>query len=199
MQCSFRIFLLLLLLPWQANAAAIDADVVYVTDELRLGLYRGEETTGRSIKTLISGARLEILERALMSIRVRTEEGDEGWVKTAFIVSTEPARRRVADLETQLAQTSDLLISRDSELESARTDVARLNAELNEARSGITDLPMLKQENASLTEALNEGGVRVPLVWLAIAAVISLLAGALLGYLWLDRRVRRQFGGVRVY
>lgn len=187
------------LLLGQAEAAAIDADVVYVTDELRLGLYRGEDTSGRSIKTLISGARLEILERALMSIRVRTEEGDEGWVKTAYIVNREPARRRVAVLETQLAETSEHLVSRDSELESARADVMRLNAELDEARSGITDLPMLKQENASLTKALNEGGVRVPLFWLAIAAVISLLAGALLGYLWLDRRVRRQFGGVRVY
>ncbi len=176
-----------------------DAKVVYVTDELRLGLYRTEETSGRSMGTLISGARLEVLERALMSIRVRTEEGTEGWVKTAYIVTSEPARRRVAALETQLAETTATLAGRDAALESTRTELDALNTELAQARQGIADLPAIQAENAELQAALNEGGIRVPILWLLISAVIALITGAVLGYLWLDRRVRRQFGGLRVY
>lgn len=183
-----------------APAPSLDeAKVVYVTDELRLGLYRTEETSGRSMGTLISGARLEVLERALMSIRVRTEEGTEGWVKTAYIVTAEPARRRVAALETQLEETTVTLAGRDAALESARAELSTLNAELSEARQGIADLPSIRSENAELQAALNEGGIRVPILWLLISALIALLSGAVLGYLWLDRRVRRQFGGLRVY
>ncbi|MCB1685745.1 MAG: hypothetical protein KDI31_14720, partial [Pseudomonadales bacterium] len=56
------------------NAAATStAEILYVTDELRLGLYDNEKAEGRQFKTLLSGARLEVLDRALMTVRVRTE------------------------------------------------------------------------------------------------------------------------------
>ncbi len=64
----------------------------YVTDELRLGLYEGEQTRGRPFKAPVSGDALEVLERARVSIRVRTPANDEGWVKTAYVVTEEPAR-----------------------------------------------------------------------------------------------------------
>ena len=50
------------------------------------------------------GDRLEVLERALMSVRVRTETGEEGWVKTAYLVEEEPARRRATGLESATAR-----------------------------------------------------------------------------------------------
>lgn len=197
---SFRLifFLTLCSIPLPQTLAA-EADVVYVTDELRLGLYRTEETSGRALKTLVSGARLEVLERSLMSIQVRTEDGDEGWVKTAYIVTSEPARRRLATVETLQSETAARLADREAELSALKSDHDALAAELALARQGITDLPGLRAENESLKAALNEGGVRVPLLWIFIASVLSLLLGGLLGYWLLDRRVRRRFGGIRVY
>ena len=59
------------------NVAAEEARV-YVTDMLRLGLYTDEMTTGKSIRTLLSGERLVVLERALRSVRVRVDDGTEG-------------------------------------------------------------------------------------------------------------------------
>lgn len=191
--------LLLRVLLLAPEALAGEADVVYVTDELRLGLYRTEETSGRTLKTLVSGARMEVLERALMSIRIRTEDGDEGWVKTAYIVTTEPARRRVATLEALQAETAGTLADRETELAAVRVDAESVNAQLAEAQLGIVELPELKAENESLKAALNDGGVRVPLVWLLIVAFASLLLGAFAGYSWLDRKIRRKFGGIRVY
>ena len=185
-------------LPDPAFGAA-EGDVVYVTDELRLGLYGTEETTGRANKTLLSGARLTVLERALMSIRVRTEDGEEGWVKTAYIVETEPARSRLASVEAEAAATANRLAETEASLEAATTEVSALAASLAEANAGITELPALREENAALETALNEGGVRVPLIWLIGAAVISTLIGGLIGYWLLDRRVRSRFGGLRVY
>ncbi len=179
--------------------AAAEGDVVYVTDELRLGLYATEETAGRARKTLLSGARLTVLERALMSIRVRTDEGDEGWVKTAYIVEAEPARSRLARVEAEAAATAARLTDTEALLTAATEEVRGLTAELATANAGITDLPALKEENAALKATLNEGGIRVPLVWLGVVALISALVGGLIGYWLLDRRVRSRFGGLRVY
>ena len=201
--CSaFPLLLLISLLASLSGAnvmAASEGDVVYVTDELRLGLYATEETTGRARKTLLSGARLTVLERALMSIRVRTDDGEEGWVKTAYIVEAEPARSRLARVEAEAATVAAQLAEQNTTLAAAEARTNELLAELEEANAGITELPALKAENKALTAALNEGGVRVPLLWLIVAALISAILGGLIGYWLLDRRVRSRFGGLRLY
>jgi hypothetical protein len=46
---------------------------------------------------------------------------------------------------------------------------------------------------------LAASGSRIPSYWAAIVGVVCLIGGFVAGYFWLDRRVRRQFGGVRVY
>jgi hypothetical protein len=194
--------LALLVTGLQAIAAPADTtpgNIVYVTDELRLGLYRTEETTGRSLKTLVSGSRLEILERSLMSIRVRGEDGDEGWVKTAYVVASEPARRRLAGLENLQAETESQLAARSAEVAQLTNQIDAVQQELAEAVQGIADLPAVRAENEDLKLALNAIGIQIPLLWVALATLAALVAGIMLGYWWLDRRVRKKFGGVRVY
>ena len=189
---------LLLTLSAQSYSAE-EGDVVYVTDELRLGLYSGEDTSGRARKTLLSGARLTVLERSLMSIRVRTDDGDEGWVKTAYIVEVEPARSKLARVEAEAAATSSRLAEAEAALVEATEQTADLNTQLAEANAGITELPALREENTALRAALEEGGIKVPLLWLIAAALISAVVGGLIGYWLLDRRVRSRFGGMRLY
>jgi SH3 domain protein len=139
------ILIFMALLPMIATAAE---KTVYVTDELRLGLYDGEQTTGRPFQTLLSGAKLDVLERALMTVRVRTEDGVEGWVKTAYLVDTEPARRRVAALERDNAKMSDDLDATRT-AEAAKTGrIESLEADLSAAQLGISDLPELQETNA---------------------------------------------------
>lgn len=190
-----------LLLSCSARGAqsVASADVVYVTDELRLGLYSGEDTAGRALKTLVSGSRLDVLERSLMSIRVRTEEGDEGWVKTAYVVTVEPARRRLAAVTALQEETAAALAAREADVRRLSEESRSLEAALAEAEQGIQDLPAVRAENENLMAALSARGISVPLPWLFGITGITLLAGFGLGYWWLDRRVRRQFGGHRLY
>ncbi len=190
------ILILLALLPLTAPTAA---ETVYVTDELRLGLYDGEQTTGRPFQTLLSGARLDVLERALMSVRVRTEDGIEGWVKTAYLVTAEPARRRVEALERSNATMIGQL---DSIRTTETTNLARiesLEADLAGAQQNIARLPQLERDNADLRSALDAVGTSVAVRWLIVAVILAFAAGCLAGYVWLDRRVRRQFGGLKIY
>ena len=195
-----RALLLSIALTTALIGGAVEAaDTVYVTDELRLGLYDNEQTNGRPFETLLSGAKLDVLERALMSIRVRAESGSEGWVKLGYVVETEPARRRVEILELALQKLTGELESSKAELASSAQVTDRLEAELRDALERNANLPALEAENARLRGSLDALENSVPLNWLLAAAAITLILGFVIGYWWLDRRVRRQFGGVRVY
>lgn len=182
-----------------AAAAAEKATTVYVTDELRLGLYPGEMTTGSPSKTLLSGAKLEVLERSMMSLQVRTEQGDIGWVKSGYTVSAEPARRRIITLAADNARMETALSAADKAREAATGRIEELEVQLATANNGIRDLPELEQANAALRAQLAAQGTSVVWYWLVAAAIAALAVGWAAGYLWLDRRVRSQFGGVRVY
>ena len=46
-------------------AAPAPGDTIYVTDELRLGLYADEQTSGRPMRNLISGDALEVVKGEL--------------------------------------------------------------------------------------------------------------------------------------
>jgi hypothetical protein len=175
------------------------AETVYVTDELRLGLYEGEQTRGRPFKTLVSGDALEVLERARVSIRVRTPDKDEGWVKTAYVVSKEPARRRVAILSQANLQLIEERDAANAAKAAAEARIKSLQQDLSIAEAGIENLPVLEKVNADLRAQLARAGAQVPLSWLMVSAGVALLIGALAGYFWLDRKVRRRFGGIRVY
>ncbi|MFP6817047.1 MAG: hypothetical protein VB949_15460 [Pseudomonadales bacterium] len=179
--------------------AAMAAEIVYVTDELRLGLYADEQTTGRPFQTLLSGAQLDVLERALTSVRVQTEDGVEGWVKTAYLVAAKPARLRVAELERENETISSQLDSIRSIEAANLARVGVLEADLAEAQQNIARLPELESQNVALLSALDTVGTSVAMRWLILAAIVAFAVGCLAGYKWLDRRVRRQFGGLKVY
>ena len=196
--------LIALLIPCIALVVAIAAlpgraETVYVTDELRLGLYEGEQTRGRPFKTLVSGDALEVLERARVSIRVRTPDKDEGWVKTAYVVSEEPARRRVAMLSQANLQLIEERDAANAAKAAAEARIKSLQQDLSITEAGIENLPALEKANADLRAQLAKAGAQVPLSWLMVSASVALLIGALAGYFWLDRKVRRRFGGIRVY
>ena len=51
------------------------AETMYVTDQLRLGLHRAEDTGDRPYRTLTSGAALDVIERNRFYAHVKTTDG----------------------------------------------------------------------------------------------------------------------------
>ncbi|MDH3713344.1 MAG: TIGR04211 family SH3 domain-containing protein [Gammaproteobacteria bacterium] len=91
-----------LLLALFAVCSSSRAETLYVTDKLILGVYANSEGSGEQIRIVRSGAQLEVTERVGRYSKVITEEGDEGWVKSQYLVSEPPAILRVDELEAQL-------------------------------------------------------------------------------------------------
>jgi SH3 domain protein len=179
------------------------AETLYVTDILRLGIHEASDTSDRPFDSLVSGAPLEIIERTPNFARVRTVEGREGWVKSAYLVTEKPAQARLAELEAELGVLRSEAAAARAARESAEKEAQRLGAQAAAGTSTaetIKDtLARLQRENDSYEARLETYRGSLPLTWVFAALALALAAGFVAGLWWLDALIRRRHGGFRIY
>jgi len=179
------------------------AETAYVTDILRLGLHRAQDTNDPAFRTLVSGTELEIMERLPNYARVRTGEGQQGWVKSAYLVLEKPAQLRVSEVGAEIARMREELNRAQAAQLVAEHEAQRLSeavsADADSSAAIGTALARLKQENASFEARLETYRQSVPLRWAGAAFAVALIAGFFTGVFWLDYVSRRRHGGFRIY
>lgn len=193
-----------LLLALLAQAVPAAAAPAYVSDELVLGVYAEQNNQGQRLATLHSGTSVETLEQKGEFTQVRLHDGTTGWVKSAYLTTKEPAIVRVKQLEEELDQrraTTPALAEA-----AARSEVDRLTRELKLSQA---DLAAAREAAASAVSpaaaapagafAAFPAGGRMAALMAAAAVVLALFGGFWLGYASLARRIRRKFGGLKVY
>ena len=184
-------------------AAGASAETAYVTDMLRLGLHRAEDTSDSAFRTLVSGAQLEILERRADYARVRTMDGEVGWVRSAYLVTDRPARLRLGEIEAEIDRVREELMAALTAGDAAEGEAGELNDPVR-LRSGSAEpvhetLARLQQENAAYASRLEIDRRSVPLSWAGAALLVTLIGGFVAGMAWIDYLSRRRHGGFRVY
>ena len=175
----------------------------YVTDILQLGLHAAADTSDAPLTNLVSGTEVTVLERSSFYARVRTADGQEGWVRSAFLVEEKPAQLRVAEVEARNAELEQelkaALAARDGVAADVSDIVEKAELELAAAEATRETLARLQQENSAFEERIELYRGALPWRWVAAALVVALGAGFLAGYWWLDASIRRRHGGFRVY
>jgi hypothetical protein len=177
------------LLAALAPAISLAAPIVgpaYVSDELVLGVYAEQNNQGQRLATLHSGSSVEALAAS-----------------GAYLTTKEPAVVRVKQLEEELDRsraTTPALAEA-----AARKEVERLTRELEQARADLaaardTTSPAIGPAAAAPAGGFRAppGGITGPLI-AAVAVAVALCGGFWLGYATLARRVKRKFGGLKVY
>ena len=179
------------------------AETAYVTDNLKLGLYEAEDTSGRAFRTLDSGQSMEVLIRAVNYANVRLPDGTEGWVKSAYLVDDKPAKLIVEEtiverdaLAAELAQAKQAFAEPAATIDALRNETSALTAQLESAQGEIS---ALQEENASIQGMKEQYRGSVPLSWVGGATLVCLIVGLMGGLWWSDYRSRRRHGGIRIY
>jgi uncharacterized protein YgiM (DUF1202 family) len=182
---------LLLALPVSAEAAT-----AYVSDELVLGMFSEPNGQGQRLATLHSGASLETLGVNGEFTQVRLNDGTTGWVKSTFLTPRVPATVRIKQLEEELDRshaTTPALAEA-----AARSEAAQLKRELADKQAEL-DAAHTAAPGSDAPPA-SPAVLAVHRPWLPFGAVaVGLALGFWLGYATLARRVKRKFGGVKVY
>ncbi len=102
-----------LLIPLWVAVGLAHADRRYVSDRLIVTLREAPRKDGVALRKLGTGTPVEVLEESGRYLRVRTEEGEEGWVGKQYISSEVPKPIIIAGLRKEI----DLLKARIKEFE----------------------------------------------------------------------------------
>ena len=180
----------------------VRAETAYVSDQLVLNVYTEQNQQGQRLATLHSGARVETLATSADFTQVRLPDGTTGWVKSSYLTTDEPAAARLKQLQEELdrsrATTPALAeAAAKSELERREHELADKQAQLANKQAEL---------DAALAARVPGAGAAPPAqphtrgagLWLGIAMAAAAL-GFWGGYATLARRVRRKFGGLKVY
>lgn len=188
-----------------AVAPLAGAESLYVIEHLVVGVNSAPDDAGERIASVRSGERVEVLERFGDEVRVKLESGPEGWMKASYLSAEVPLAVRLAE--------------RTRELETARSSLGRVQRELAAAQAALAEaaarpaepLPggQPQPEEPSAAALLPAQGPLFPRPpepqagfgwgWLVLASAAALAAGFALGWRMLDRRIRRKYGGLRIY
>jgi SH3-like domain-containing protein len=197
----------LLLLPALAAAAAIHAETLYVIEQLVVSVNSAPDATGERVANIKSGDAVEVLDRQGDQIQVHLANGTEGWVRKSYLSSEEPARVRLGE--------------RTAEVEKLKQDVTRLEGELAAAKMASHAKPAGPQTNTAAAgpapavaepRAAEQPAHEPPYFmtppdsparpvwhWALGSFLVALGLGYVLGWQMLDRRIRRKYGGLRIY
>lgn len=199
-------------------AATARAEPIYVIEQLVVSVTREPGADSERIGQVKSGDKLELLEREGDEAHVRLPSGKEGWIKASYLSNEEPLQHRLTERTAQLEQLKQEAQKQKQEEEKLKRDLGRLESDLAAARVAHNvaskpaptappaaantptqtvppDVPI--RETVFLRSAARSG--QTPWPWVLGTSVVMLLAGFVLGWKTLDRRIRQKYGGLRIY
>lgn len=164
--------------------AGASAETLFVIDQLVVSVSSTADDAGERVASLHSGESVEVLDHHDAYAHVRLASGTQGWVKASYLSSQLPLQRQLAEQSEELSR----LKLENSQLQD-RIGAAAATARVRARAPAAASLPAADTVRAAH-----------PLwQWVLGFAAFGLIGGFALGWRMLDRRIRRKYGGLRIY
>jgi uncharacterized protein YgiM (DUF1202 family) len=176
--------------------ALAQAETGYVSDNLRVGV-RPEPENIAPVGVVTSGMKLEILDRDGAYIHIRSENGQQGWIKDIYVVSKPPAIIRLQQLrleEKGLQAKLSSLEENNNVLQQANNSLSK-QIEVLEERQNQYRNEQVKQQMNNLPP---DETTHLSWLWWMLAVIVLAGAGFLSGINWYRQHVMKRLGGLRV-
>jgi hypothetical protein len=218
---SLPLCVLLFVLTLGVSAPGARAgEPLYVIEQLVVSVSSTPDGTGDPVATLKSGERVELLERQDDEAQVQLANGTSGWVKASYLSSELPLQRRLQDRTAEVEKLKQEVSRLQSQL-AARplptaataapppppaTPARPVDVPTQAAAPAPSGTAATAPENAqtavrdpsSFMGSPDQSG-QPPWVWILSCSAGALALGFVAGWRVLDRRIRRKYGGLKIY
>ena len=201
----------------------LQAETVYISDRLVVGLYEGKTGDTKLLKGLPTGTPLQVLERDNKLARVKTPGGLEGWIDASYTMTDKPSQLIVLELEDKYRTALNRLDEKEKEMALLRKmagdpqDIPLQKVDTKELDKALDTIARLESDKQNLTAKLEQARSQTQPsaittlaqgfsnttstfsleIIIALAMVIFIL-GFYMGYKWLDYRNFKRHGGFRI-
>ncbi len=185
------------------------AETRYVSDLLVVTVRDQPSNAAQVLTTVQTGAPLEVLEELHDFLRVRTEKGIEGYIRSQYVSGELPKTERIAQLQatisqqqqkiTELSASLDSIQNRAENLSETAKELGRVKADyqaLQKTSANVLQITrerdQLQQENSDLTNRMQQLKEENDL-YLRTGVIKWFLAGAgVLCFGWLLGKISRK-------
>ncbi len=199
--------LVLAVLAMLAVSSVARAETLYVAERMLVALRAEASDTGPTVKTVETGAPLDVLERQDRFVHVRDKQGTDGWIEARYLTTDPPARMQLAMLQQELARSRAQATDAQAQLKKAQAAVAEQSARITELEKNAaekaaapppvapapTPAPVVAAKPEIRTAV--EPVFQFSFVWLAVSFAM-LGIGFAGGIFWLRESIRRRSGGM---
>lgn len=112
---TMSVFLFIFAIILTASIKSVFADTRYVSDELIISVRDGQNQDDNVLGHIRTGTAVDVLEEEGRYLRIKTEDGLEGWVQAQYIISEKPNARIIEDLKNKINEqnsVSDKLLAK---------------------------------------------------------------------------------------
>jgi hypothetical protein len=182
---------------------------LFVSDKLVLNVYSEADQGGSRVATIETGDAVDELERVESSVRIRMGDGREGWVGSNYLTTDAPAAVQLRELQRQQKSATQSVDKKSAdEIARLKKETEALQAQVKELKTAAAAAPAA----AAADDGVLEGAQSAPQqlaaaapaaagstwIWSLVVVLAAGLAYAA-GYQTLARRLRKKFGGLRIY
>jgi len=209
----------LLLLLMLAAAPAAHAETLYVIEQLVVNVNSAPDASGQRVATIKSGDGVEVLEKQGDQVHVRLTNGTDGWVRKSYLSSDEPVQHRLNERTAEVEKLKQDVARLQGELAAAkalpRGKPAAPQTNTSAAATTPPPAPGPAKSGSGHPNPDSAGDPAAPEPsyfmtppeapaspawhWALGSFLIALVLGYVLGWQMLDRRIRRKYGGLRIY
>jgi SH3 domain protein len=181
---------------------------LFVADKLVINVYSEPDQAGSRVATIETGDAVDELERNESFARIRLQDGREGWVGANYLTSDPPAAVQLRELQRQqksAAQSTDKKAAEEiarlkKESEALQAQVKELKAAAAAASAAPDDgvLEGASESPQQLAAGASQAASGSRWMW-SLVVVLAAGLGFAAGYQSLARKIRKKFGGLRIY
>lgn len=184
------LYLIFLLLPVQGFA-----QTVYVNDTLRVGVRPEPSNDVGPVSVVVTGMKLEVLERSDGYLKIRTDKGVEGWIKNIYVTNDLPARLELAKLAKEHEKLLGQIGNQDDLVKTAEINNVSLSKEIDVLKKSNTELRLrlIKAEKTGDGAELS-----ITILLYGLLFIVLVVSGFALGVLWYRGQAMKRLGGLRV-
>jgi len=211
--------LLVLALALTLVASGVHAgESLYVIEQLVVGVSSAPGGEGDRVATLKSGDRVEVLDRQGEEAQVQLPNGTSGWMKASYLSAEPPLQRRLQDQTAQVEKLKQEVARLQSQAKAATvpaggpaqsggpppaTGLAAGGSAAAASPTGQSDAEGSAAGAAARDPSpfmgRGDSTAQPSWLWVIACALVALALGFVAGWRVLDRRIRRKYGGLRIY